>query len=87
MRFHILKKRKSQKRQPAVPHVNFTLTKREQEIAALIAEELSYKMISARLKISVRTVETHARNIHNKTGKHNVAGVINHLHKSKKNKK
>lgn len=60
------------------------LTKREQEIAELIAKELSYKMISVKLKITVRTVHTHARNIHNKIGKHNVAGVINHINESRK---
>jgi len=60
------------------------LTKREQEIAELIAKELSYKMISVKLKIALSTVHTHARNIHNKIGKHNVAGVINHLNESRK---
>jgi DNA-binding NarL/FixJ family response regulator len=65
------------------PLVKHSLTKREQEIAALIAKELNYKMISTKLKISVRTVETHVHNIHNKTGAHNVAGVINHINANK----
>jgi ATP/maltotriose-dependent transcriptional regulator MalT len=63
------------------------LTNREQEVAELIAQEFSYKMISERLKVSIRTVHTHARNMHNKIGKHNVAGVINHINKNKKKRK
>ena len=39
------------------------LTQREKEILALIAEGLSCKEIATRLKVSVRTVETHRLNI------------------------
>ena len=39
--------------------MNKTLTSREQEILALIAEGQTNKVIAARLGISVRTVEGH----------------------------
>ena len=76
--------KKLQQPKKNIPEGKYSLTKREKEIALLMADELSYKMISAKLKISVRTVETHARNIHNKIGKHNIAGVINHVNESRK---
>jgi len=40
-----------------------TLTKREQEITKKIAEEMSNQQIADNLNISLRTVETHRRNI------------------------
>ena len=40
-----------------------TLTKREREITKKIAEELSSQQIADELGISLRTVETHRRNI------------------------
>jgi DNA-binding NarL/FixJ family response regulator len=44
------------------------LTRREREVAELLAEGLSNKDIAARLVISVRTAETHAQNILAKLG-------------------
>lgn len=44
------------------------LTKRESEIAALIAEGMSNKQIAARLVISARTAETHVEHILTKLG-------------------
>lgn len=44
------------------------LTRREAEIAGLVAEGLSSREIAASLVLSVRTVETHVQNILTKTG-------------------
>ncbi len=44
------------------------LTRRETEIAALLAEGLSNKEIAARLVISQRTAETHVDHILSKLG-------------------
>jgi DNA-binding NarL/FixJ family response regulator len=55
------------------------LTKREKQVAGFIAKEFSHKMIGSKLGIAKRTVDTHMQNIHAKTGKHSVAGVLNYL--------
>jgi len=44
------------------------LTRRELEIARLVADDLTNKQIAARLFVSQRTVETHITNILNKLG-------------------
>ena len=52
------------------------LSSRETEIVRLIAREYSNKEISRALHISVGTVETHRRNIFQKMGAKNMAGLI-----------
>ncbi|MFD5890911.1 AAA family ATPase [Streptomyces sp. NPDC060334] len=44
------------------------LTRREQQIAALVAEGLTTPVIAARLRLSPRTVDTHLSHIFHKTG-------------------
>jgi len=44
------------------------LTKREQEIAALVAESLTNSQIARRLIISSRTVDAHIASIYGKLG-------------------
>ncbi|MCC5789515.1 MAG: response regulator transcription factor [Opitutales bacterium] len=43
-----------------------SLTKREQEVAALVAEGFSSKEIASKLYLSTRTIEKHRANIYNK---------------------
>jgi NarL family two-component system response regulator LiaR len=54
---------KNRKHQPAYP----SLTRRENEIAALVKQSLTARQIAKRLFISVRTVETHLAHIYVKT--------------------
>ena len=52
------------------------LTKRESQILHLILQELSSAEISRNLEISLRTVETHRKNIMKKTGARNIVGLV-----------
>jgi len=52
------------------------LSRREKEILTLIMDELTTKEISEQLFISFGTVETHRRNIINKLGVRNTAGMV-----------
>ncbi|KXX71383.1 response regulator transcription factor [Flammeovirga sp. SJP92] len=52
------------------------LTGREKEILHLICKEYSNQEIANELFISTRTVETHKRNLLEKTGVKNVAGLV-----------
>ncbi|MFT3679237.1 MAG: response regulator transcription factor [Ferruginibacter sp.] len=54
--------------------VNLTL--REKEIIILMEKDLSNKQIADSLNISVRTVETHRKNILKKTGTNNLLSLI-----------
>jgi len=52
------------------------LTKREKEVLKLIAEELTNIEIGEKLFISTRTVDTHRRNLLQKIGVKNTAGLV-----------
>jgi len=56
--------------------VSSELTPRERELLQLLAEGLSAKQIAANLHVSVKTVETHRRNITQKLGVGSVAELI-----------
>jgi len=58
-----------QQAEPSSVDLN-TLTDREREILALLAEGLSNKAIAARLYLSVRTVEGHLASLYNRLGVH-----------------
>ena len=75
-----MKKKTDQKKSARNPVVKQLLTKKEMEVALLIAREYSHKMVAETLKMSVRTVATHVHNIHNKTRTHNAAGISNYIH-------
>ncbi|WP_224996974.1 response regulator transcription factor [Cesiribacter sp. SM1] len=57
------------------------LTKREEEILALIATEHSNQEIADKLFISLRTVQTHRLNITQKLGAKNTAGLVQEAYK------
>src|SRR5688500_11800649 len=50
------------------------ITHREQEILELLSKEYTNEKIAAALNISYRTVETHRKNLMQKTRSHNLAG-------------
>lgn len=52
------------------------LTLREKEIIALLEKDLSNKQIASSLNISIRTVETHRKNILLKTGCNNILSLM-----------
>ncbi len=52
------------------------LTTREKEVLKLIVKEYSNKEIADQLFISVRTVDAHKRNLLEKTGCKNIAGLV-----------
>jgi DNA-binding NarL/FixJ family response regulator len=52
------------------------LTPREIEIVKLLAKEYTNEKIANELNISFRTVETHRKNIMQKTKSHNLAGLL-----------
>ena len=52
------------------------LTTREIEILQLIEKDCSNRQISATLSITIRTVETHRKNIYKKTNCHNVLSLV-----------
>jgi DNA-binding NarL/FixJ family response regulator len=57
-----------------------TLTERELEIMKLLAKEYTNDKIADALHISYRTVETHRKNIMQKTKAHNLAGLLKYAY-------
>lgn len=55
---------------------DFTLTSREKEILKLIVQEYNNGEIADKLFISIRTVDAHKRNMIEKTGSKNIAGLL-----------
>ena len=59
-----------------VDNKNLLLTERERQILQMIAEGCTNNQIAEKLLISVRTVDTHRKNIMAKLNIHNVAGLV-----------
>lgn len=57
-----------------------SLTQREKEILALLSKEYTNEKIAASLNISYRTVETHRKNMMQKTGASNLAGLLRYAY-------
>jgi len=60
-----------------------TFTKRETEVIKLIVDEMTNPKIAEKLHISIRTVETHRKNILAKTDSKTVVGLFKFLLKHK----
>lgn len=61
---------------PTKQDIDVLLTKREVEILKLIAEEHSNPEIAEMLFISIRTVDTHRRNLLDKLEVKNTVGLV-----------
>lgn len=57
-----------------------SLTERELEVMHLLAREYTNDKIATELHISYRTVETHRKNIMQKTKAHNLAGLLKYAY-------
>jgi len=57
-----------------------SLTERELEVMRLLAREYTNDKIATELHISFRTVETHRKNIMQKTKAHNLAGLLKYAY-------
>lgn len=57
-----------------------SLTERELEVMHLLAKEYTNDKIALELHISYRTVETHRKNIMQKTKAHNLAGLLKYAY-------
>ena len=55
---------------------NFALTEREKQVIDQLAQGLSYKMVAAKLDISLETIRTHAKRIYEKLQVHSVTQAI-----------
>ena len=56
--------------------VDMPLTTREKEVLELIVKEFSNQEMADKLFISLRTVDAHKRNLLEKTGAKNIAGLV-----------
>jgi non-specific serine/threonine protein kinase len=61
---------------PAVPEEKLPLTRREHEVALLVAQGLSNREIASQLVISQRTAEAHVEHILTKLGFNSRAQVV-----------
>lgn len=64
------------KQEIKLSNISVPLSDREREIIKLICDQLTTKEIATRLFISERTVETHKKNICEKTKSRNSAGIV-----------
>lgn len=78
---NILVQHITQGTQPKTSKEGVSLTNRETEILKLIAEEYSNPEIAEKLFISIRTVDTHRRNLLEKLAVKNTAGLVKYAMK------
>ena len=68
--------------QPTRNKTEVLLTRREIEVLRMIASERSNQEIADQLYISIRTVDTHRRNLLQKLGLKNTAGLVKYAIKN-----
>ncbi len=73
----------NKKHKGAVCHLGFELTEREKDVLDLLAEGFTSNEVAEKLHLSVRTVETHRRNMLNKYGARNVTHLLGILYAQK----
>jgi len=78
---NVLMKHVTQGTKPSANGDMVKLTNRELEILKLIAEEYSNPEIASKLFISIRTVDTHRRNLLDKLNAKNTAGLVKYAMK------
>ncbi|MFI6317033.1 response regulator transcription factor [Nonomuraea sp. NPDC050556] len=61
-----------------VAYSNMCFTRREVDVLVLVAMEFANSEIGTKLGISIRTVETHVRNMLHKSGRRSRAGLVAH---------
>jgi DNA-binding CsgD family transcriptional regulator len=61
---------------PLLLPATYDLTRRENEVATLLASGLALEEIADRLEISIETVRSHLKRIFDKTGTHNQAALV-----------
>ena len=77
----VLLKHISKGTRPKDKNIKIPITKREKEILRLIAQEYSNPEIAKELFISIRTVDTHRRNLLDKLQVKNTAGLVKYAYK------
>ena len=77
----VLLKHISKGTRPKDNNIKIPITKREEEILRLIAQEYSNPEIAKELFISIRTVDTHRRNLLDKLQVKNTAGLVKYAYK------
>jgi DNA-binding NarL/FixJ family response regulator len=75
-----LRERHFQATKPENGDKEIIFTQREKEIIQLLAKEYTNEKIAEELNISYRTVETHRKNIMQKTNSHNLAGLLKYFY-------
>ncbi len=78
---NVLMKHVTQGTKPSQSGSQIKLTSREMEVLKLIAEEYSNPEIAKQLFISIRTVDTHRRNLLDKIKAKNTAGLVRYAMK------
>lgn len=71
------------RREPEAVREAVSMTRREQEVIALIGEGLSNKEIAERLHIAVHTVKSHVHNVLEKLALHSRLQVAAHAHRDR----